>query len=224
VKRKLSTFSRIFRAGDKKLQKKAEECLLQLSKNLQSASAKLHVAAELWEERDFEKVEELKDEIIELERESDKIKDKLVDNIYSKGAYLPQQTEERFNLVMHMDAVLDAAEEAVRILALSHPERPPEEVEELAEKCWICTDTLQDAIKYLFKDFEKAFDLSRKVDKVREEARDIKFKFFDKLFNEYDYTAKEILQFRIISERMSWVAIKAEITGDFIRALAVRYS
>ena len=220
----MSTFSRIFRAGDKKLQKQADECLIQLSKNLQSASAKLHVAAELWEEREFEKLEELKDEIIELERKSDKIKNKLVDNIYSKGAYLPQQTEERFNLVMCMDAVLDAAEEAVRILALSHPEKPPKEIHELAEKCWICTDVLQDAIKYLFKDFEKAFELSRKVDSIREEARDIKFKIFDKLFNEYDYTAKEILQFRFISERIALVAIKAEIVGDFIRTLAVRYS
>jgi predicted phosphate transport protein (TIGR00153 family) len=220
----VSTFSRIFGSGDKKLQKQADECLLQLSKNLQSASAKLHVAAELWEDRDFEKLEELKDEIIELERKSDKIKDKLVDNIYSKRAYLPQQTEERFQLVMHMDAVLDAAEEAVRILALSHPERPPEEIDELTEKCWNCTDYLQDAIKYLFKDFEKAAELSRKVDETREEARDIKFRLFDKLFNEYDYKAKEILQFRIISERISQVAIKAEIAGDFIRTLAVRYS
>jgi predicted phosphate transport protein (TIGR00153 family) len=220
----LSTFSRIFGGEKKDLQKQADELLLQLSKSLQSASAKLHVAAELWEDRDYEKLQELKKEIIDLERSSDRVKQKLEENIFSKGAYMPQQTQERYSLVHHMDSIIDAAEEAVRIMDLSRPSKPLEEITEIAEKCWICTDLLQDAIKFLFTDFEKSVEYCAKVDLVREEARDIKFELLYKLFNKYDYNANEIILFRLVSERVLQVAVKAEITADYIRALAIRYS
>lgn len=220
----LSTFSRIFGGEKKDLQKQADELLLQLSKALQSASAKLRVAAELWEERDYEKLQELKKEIINLERSSDQVKQKLEESIFSKGAYMPQQTQERYALVNHMDSIIDAAEEAVRLMDLSRLSKPPEEITDIANKCWICTDLLQDAIKCLFTDFEKSVEYCIKVDLVREEARDIKFELLYKLFNKYEYKAKEIIQLRLVSERVLQVAVKAEITADYIRALAIRYS
>ena len=63
-----------------------------------------------------------------------------------------------------------------------------------------------------------------KIDKVREEARDIQFDLLEKLFNEPKFTPKEVILFRAISERILKVAITAEETGDFIRTLAVRHT
>ncbi len=220
----MGTFSKIFGLGDKNLQKQADELLLKLSKALQSASAKLHVCADDWDDGKMKNLDNLQKEIISLEREADEIKDELFEKIFSKRAYLPQQTQERHELVVRMDSVIDAAETAVRMMLVGRNYRPPKEIHKIANKCWICTDHLQDAIKYLFTDFEKAVEHTHRIDRVREEARDIQFSFLEDLFNKEKYSAKEVSLFRAISERILLVAIRAEETGDFIRTLAVKYS
>jgi predicted phosphate transport protein (TIGR00153 family) len=220
----MGTFSKILGLGDKELQKQADKLLLKLGKVLQSASAKLHVCADDWLEGKVEHLDELEAEIISLERKADKIKDELFEKIFSKRAYLPQQAQDRHRLVIHMDSVIDASEDAVRMMLIGRKFKPPEQIHKIAEKGWICTDHLQDAIKYLFEDFDKSVDYTLKVDKVREEARDLQFDLLKELFNTDKYDAKEVILFRAISERILKVAITAEETGDFIRALAVRHA
>jgi predicted phosphate transport protein (TIGR00153 family) len=220
----LGTFSRIFGFGDKELQKQADELLLKLGKVLQSASAKLHVCADDWLEGKMDRLDELQSEIIALERKADTIKDELFEKIFSKRAYLPQQTQERHQLVIQMDSVIDATEEAVRMMLIGRNYKPPEEIHQIATKGWICTDLLQDAIKYLFTDFDKSVEYTLKIDKVREEARDIQFHHLDRLFNQGEYSPLEVTLFRAISDRVLQVAIKSEETGDFIRALSVKHS
>ena len=89
---------------------------------------------------------------------------------------------------------------------------------------FICTDLLQDAIKYLFDDFSKSVEKTRELDKEREEARDLQFELLRRLFREDEYRPNEIVMYKTISERILQVAIRAELTGDFIRELAVKYS
>lgn len=220
----MGTFSRIFGLGDKDLQKQADELLLRLSKALQSASAKLHVCADDWDDGKMKHLDELESEIISLEREADEVKEELYEKIFSKHAYLPQQTQERYQLVQQMDGVIDAAENAVRMILVGSRFRPPSEIKEIAEKGWVCTDLLQDAVKYLFTDFKKSVEYTLKIDRVREEARDLSFKLLMKLFNDKKYSAREVSLFQEISERILQVALRAEDTGDFIRTLAVKYS
>jgi predicted phosphate transport protein (TIGR00153 family) len=220
----MGTFSKIFGLGDKDLQKQADELLLRLGKALQSASAKLHVCADDWADGKTKHLDDLESEIIKLEREADEVKDELFEKIFSKRAYLPQQTQERHELVVRMDSVIDAAEEAVRMMLIGRKYKPPPEIHKIAEKGWKCTDLLQDAVKYLFKDFKKAAEYTLKLDKIREEARDLQFTLLERLFNEDDFTPKEVSLFRAISERILRVPIRAEETGDFIRTLAVKYS
>ncbi len=220
----MGTFSKIFGGGDKKLQKRADELLLDISKGLQSASAKLKVGAECWREGEIDTLKEIAEEVIELERDMDCKKEELIEEVLTKGAYLPQQTQERRRLINFMDSIIDAAEHAVRIMLMGCKSKPPEEIEDLAKKCWYCTDLLQDAIKYLFSDFKKSVSITRKVDEVREEARNIQFKLMGKLFAESKYSPAELLLFFEVSKRIVKVAVQAEDTGDYIRELAVKYS
>jgi len=220
----MGTFSKIFGLGDKELQKQSDELLLKLGKILQSASAKLHVSADDWDEGKTKNLKDLQKEIITLERDADRVKDELFEKIFSKRAYLPQQTQDRHRLVIHMDSVIDATEDAVRMMHIGRKYNPPAEIHKIATKCWNCTDLLQDAIKYLFTDFERSVEFTYQIDKVREEARDIQFDLLERLFNEPEFTPKEVILFRAISERVLKVAITAEETGDFIRALAVRHT
>ena len=220
----MGTFSRILGTGDKELQKKAEECLLKLGKALQSASAKMRVTAEVWIEGEHNKLDELEKEVIALEREADRVKEDLVENILSKHAFLPQQAQERHTLSSHLDSIIDAAEDAVRMMAVGKGMKPPEEIEDIAKKCWICTDLLQDAVKYLFTDFKRSVEITRQVDLVREEARDLQYALLKTLFRESKYKPPAIHFYKSVSERVLEVAIRAELAGDYIRELAIKYS
>ena len=220
----MGTFSRIFGSEDKDLQKKADELLLKLSKGFQSASAKLCVAAECWEEGKKDVLKELQEEIIELEREMDEVKEELVENVLTKSAFMPQAALERHTLVKAIDKVIDATENPIRIMVMGIDMKPPSEIREIGKKVWQCTDLLQDAVKNLYKDFKKAIEITRKLDILREETRDIQFELLGKLYNDPKFKPTEIILFQSVSERMVHVAQRAEDAGDYIRELAVKYS
>lgn len=219
----MGTFSRIFGTGDKDLQKRADELTIKLSKGVQSASAKLCVAAKVWEEENTDVLKDLQKEIIELEREMDEVKEDLVENILTKSAFLPQQALERHTLIKALDKIIDAAENAIRVILKGSKMHPPPEIRELGKMVWKCTDLIQDAIKFLFVDFSKAIEITRKLDGAREEARDIQFELLGKLYNIDDFRPNEIVLFQTVSERMVAVAQKAEDAGDYVRELAMKY-
>lgn len=220
----MGTFSKIFGSGDKKLQERANQILLELSKGLQSASAKLCVAADEWREGNTKVLEEIRDEIITLEREMDKKKEELIEKILYQHAFLPQQTEERQQLANLMDSIIDTAEHAIRVMWTGRRFKPPKVLEKLAKKVWTCTDHLQDAVKYLYSDFTKSMEITREVDRLREEARDKEFELLEEVFNDDNYSAAEIQLFVEAAHWITKVAVQAEVTGDFLRELAVRYS
>lgn len=220
----MGTFSRFFGSGDKKLQERADELLLEISKGLQSASAKLCVGAKEWVEGNIKVLEEIKNEIIHLERKMDEKKEELIENVLAKHAYLPQHTQERHKLIRLMDSVIDTSEHAVRVMWIGRKMKPPKDIENLGKLCWKCTDFLQDAVKYLYSDFEQCVKYTREVDRLREEARDLQFKILEDLYMESKYPDHEIHLFGEVSHWMVKVAVQAEDTGDFLRELAVKYS
>ncbi|MFW9871355.1 MAG: DUF47 domain-containing protein [Candidatus Thorarchaeota archaeon] len=220
----MGTFSRFFGSGDKKLQERADELLLEISKGLQSASAKLCVGAKEWVEGNIKVLEEIKNEIIHLERTMDEKKEELIENVLAKHAYLPQHTQERHKLIRLMDSVIDTSEHAVRVMWIGRKMKPPKDIEKLGKLCWKCTDFLQDAVKYLYSDFEKCVEYTREVDRLREEARDLQFKILEELYMESKYPDHEMHLFGEVSHWMVKVAVQAEDTGDFLRELAVKYS
>ena len=214
---------------DKKLWKRGEELFVQLAKELQIASAKLADAIIIWSnhEKDPEarsKIMHLKDEIVKAERRCDDIKEELIDTIFSKGAYLPQATEDRHRLVRHMDNIVNKTEVVIRRLVAREdfPQRIPHEMPILAEKVHQCTDYLQDALKYVDADHKKARKYAGKVDSTREEARDLDFHIFGRI-NSPDYDAKDAYYCYKISVSLIVVAEAAEQTSDYIQVMTVKY-
>ena len=214
---------------DKKLWKRGEELFDQLAKELQIASAKLAKAVITWcnYEQDPEarqKIIQLQDEIIEAERRCDDIKEELINSIFSKGAYLPQATEDRHRLVRYMDTIVNRTEVVIRRLCSKQdfPSRIPHEMPILAEKVHRCTDYLQDALKYLDKDYDKARNFASKVDVMREEARDLDFHIFGRIHSP-DYTPKDAAYLYTISVSLIKVSEAAEQTSDYIQTMTVKY-
>ncbi|UCE12634.1 MAG: DUF47 family protein [Candidatus Heimdallarchaeota archaeon] len=209
--------------------KRGEELFDQLAKELQVASAKLADAIQTWtnHENDTEarnKILQLKDEIIKAERRCDEIKEELINSIFSKGAYLPQATEDRHRLVHYMDKIVNRTEVVIRRLVAKQdfPKRIPHEMPILADKVHRCTDYLQDALKFLDKDMDKARNYATKVDAMREEARDLDFHIFGRIHSP-DYTPKDAAYLYTISVSMIKVAEAAEQTADYIQTMTVKY-
>ncbi|MHA1214444.1 MAG: DUF47 domain-containing protein [Candidatus Hodarchaeales archaeon] len=219
----------MFFKRDKKLQKKGEELFTQLAKKLQISSARLAEGIKIWANyKDYpdarDKVLQVKNEIIEAERECDAIKEELVSNIFAKGAYLPQATEDRYRLVELMDNIVNRTEVVIRrlIAKKDFPKRIPHEMPILAEKVHQCTDYLQDALKFLDRDFEKAGEFARKVESVREEARDLDFHIFGRIHSP-DYNAKDAAYLYTISVSLIKVAEASERTGEYIQTMTIKY-
>lgn len=214
---------------DKKLWKRGEELFAQLAKELQIASAKLADAVVIWanHEQDPEarsKILHLKDDIVKAERRCDDIKEELVSDIFTKGAYLPQATEDRHRLVRYMDIIVNKTEVVIRRLVAREdfPARIPHEMPILAEKVHQCTDFLQDALKYIDSDTQKALKYAAKVDAAREEARDLDFHIFGRI-NSPDYDAKDAYYCYKISVSLVVVAEAAEQLSDYIQVMTVKY-
>ncbi len=214
---------------DKKLWKRGEVLFDQLAKELQVASAKLCKAITIWSSHEQDpdarsKIVLLNEEIIEAERRCDDIKEELINSIFSKGAYLPQATEDRHRLVRYMDTIVNRTEVVIRRLVSKQdfPQRIPHEMPILAEKVHRCTDYLQDALKYLDKDYDKALKYANKVDIMREEARDLDFHIFGRLHSP-DYPPKDSAYLYTISVSMIKVAEAAEQTADYIQTMTVKY-
>jgi len=214
---------------DKKLVKRGEELFDQLAKELQIASAKLADAIKLWSDHENipdvrDRISQLKEEIIEAERRCDDIKEELINSIFSKGAYLPQATEDRHRLVHNMDQIVNRTEVVIRRLVAKQdfPRRIPHEMPILAEKVHRCTDYLQDALKNIDKDYAKAQNYASKVDTMREEARDLDFHIFGRIHSP-DYNPKDAAYLYTISVSMVKVAEAAEKTAAYISTMAIKY-
>ncbi|NWF96084.1 MAG: DUF47 family protein [Candidatus Thorarchaeota archaeon] len=218
----MSAFSKILGLGDKALQDQADMLLLRLAKTMQVASARLFDCVTGWTERDMDRARTIEGEIVQLERQGDAIVDEIVESIFAKNAYPPQQTQERYELVKRIDDVIDAAERAAKLIGAIRSRSPPDGLKAIAEKCWNCTDLLQDAIKHILTDFKAAWDLSRRIEVIREETRDMHYSLLERLMNSSVDLSEALLAHRL-GEQIIAVAIAAEEVSDFIRTLVVKY-
>ncbi len=192
---------------------------------MQVSSAKLNEAVQAWIAKDKKKVDELVEDIIELEREADEVKEDIIQNIFSKRAFLRQSTEERYILVELLDHVTTEVEECALILRSKDkiPDKIPEELKVLSEITWKCTDQLQDAIKFMWTDYEKARKISFKIEKTRDKARNEYYTIFSRLMNE-GYSPESVYYLDRLAKELVEVALAGENVADHIRALAVKYS
>ncbi len=103
---------------EKKGHKKGTELYLKLVEVTEEAFEKYEDAVKVWRNKDYEKGYEIRDEIIKMEKEADEMKDIFFETIFTKKSYLPQITEERYNMMLNADQVMDRIERAVRVLCL----------------------------------------------------------------------------------------------------------
>ncbi len=210
---------------NKKLQKHGKEIFNKLVKCMQSSSALLKELANFWADGNKELCEKTIQEIIQTERQADDLKEELVESVLLKGAFLPYTTEERYMLVEMIDEIIDSAEDAARLIGVYDVAASsiPNLIKSLAEKVWICTDRLQDSIKFLYEDFAAAIKFGEEVEEVREDARDIYYEILGKVLSKKDRDPLQAIYLKDVAASVLEVAIRAETTADFVQKLAVMH-
>ncbi|MFW9914915.1 MAG: DUF47 domain-containing protein [Candidatus Thorarchaeota archaeon] len=210
---------------NKKLQQRGKEIFDTLVKQMQINSAMLKDLVAAWAKGNQSEVERLTQLIIEGERESDNFKDELVETVLSKGAFLPYTTEDRFNLILMIDDIVGATEDAARLIMVQvvPAEEVPPILPAMAEKIWNCTDKLQDAVKYLYENFQKANQFGQEVEDTREEARDLYYQALEKILGKPGQNALIAIYLKDIADAILKVALRAEEAADLVQRLAVKH-
>lgn len=206
---------------DKNIHKKGTELFIKLVESLEVAFDKFEKALKAWRRGDYEKGYELRDEIIQLEQEADKVKDTFFEAIFRKKAYLPQITEERYNMMLNADRLLDRIERAVRIVCVKKVDESyfPPELDQIID---LTEDVIEDFIeanKLFFKDFEDSSKLTRKIEDKRDEVRDLYYKLLEKVVcDEVPRGTSRILN------ATTRISIEAEHGADYLKVLIAKHS
>lgn len=212
-------FSQILK--DKKVHKKGTELFLRLVELTEEAYEKYEEAVKAWRNKDYDRGYELRDEIINMEREADSIKDLFFETIFRKKAYLPQITEERHNMMLNVDHLMGRIERAIRVLCLKKIDESyfPPEFDQILDKTDKVMELFVKANEYFFEDFEKATKAARKLEFIRDEVRDLYFIIQGKCVNdELPRGTERVLN---VTTRIS---ITAEEGTDYLKVLIAKHS
>jgi uncharacterized protein Yka (UPF0111/DUF47 family) len=206
---------------DKDIHKKGTELFIKLVESIEVAYDKFEKALNAWRGGDFERGYALRDEVIQLEQEADKVKDTFFETIFRKKAYLPQITEERYNLMLNADRLLDRIERAIRIICIKKIDTNyfPPELDQIIDLTEDVVEDFVEANKLFFSDFEKASKLARKVEEKRDEVRDLFYTISEKIVN--DELPRGTSRILNVTTRIS---IEAEQGTDYLKVLIAKHS
>ncbi|MFX1283601.1 MAG: DUF47 family protein [Promethearchaeota archaeon] len=206
---------------DKDIHKKGTELFIKLVEAIEEAYDKFEKALKAWRGGDFERGLALRDEIIQLERDADEVKDIFFETIFKKKAYLPQITEERYNMMLNADHLLDRIERAVRIVCIKKIDASyfPPELDRIVDLTEDVIEDFVEANKLFFNDYEKASQLARKVEEKRDEVRDLFYTISEKIVNdELPRGTSRILN------ATTRISIEAEQGTDYLKVLIAKHS
>ncbi|MHA1977878.1 MAG: DUF47 family protein [Candidatus Hodarchaeales archaeon] len=212
-------FSKIL--GEKDIHKKGTKLFLKLVDSLEIAFKTYEKAIFAWREKDYEKGYALRDEIIQLERDADAIKDVFFESIFRKKAYLPQITEERHKLMLNADTVLDCIERAARVLCLKKIDESyfPPEFDKILDKTEDVIELYIEAHEAFFDDYEKSAKKARKLEEKRDEVRDLYYKALEQVLNdEFPRGTRRLLN------DTTRISIRAEEGIDYLKVLIAKHS
>jgi len=165
--------------------------------------------------------------VFESEREADKVKESIIDEL-SSGVLHPIDREELIRLVLGSDDIAAHAKAAARrLLILSKLDsRPPQSVLEsmrdIARIALEAVEKIASAIENLRRDPRKSIRLSHEVERLEEQADDIRLRTEEELVKwcNQGEPGDCLLSYRIL-ESLEQSTDKCEDVGDIIRSIAI---
>lgn len=204
---------------DTKIHKKGTELFLKLVESIEIGYNKYLDAIKAWRSQDYDTGYSIRDEIIQLEKEADQVKDAWLQ--HCRKAYLPNIREERYNLIINADRLLGRIERAVRILCLKKIDISyfPSEFDEILEKTGEVLLLFINANRVFFGDLEEAARIANEVERIRDEVRDLYYSVLEQAVN--DKLPRGTARLLNASTR---ITIEAEEGMDYLKVLIAKHS
>ncbi|MFX1234379.1 MAG: DUF47 domain-containing protein [Promethearchaeota archaeon] len=165
------------------------------------------------------------EEVIQLEKKCDRIKERYIQVLFSEKRALPFLVEDRYSILNMIDQINDKTEFFARFLQI-YPFKIYEEIKELfMSLCDSCYKTVKELIKcatLIETDFDEAYRITFNVESVRRDARKTKFELLEILFKKKDEPTKVYLTSKLVTYLYD-IASWAEETSDYLRGLIIKY-
>jgi predicted phosphate transport protein (TIGR00153 family) len=169
--------------------------------------------------------EESLDGVIQAEKKCDEIKDKYTQVLFRDKRALPFLVEDRYNILMMLDAVNDKMEFFSRFLQV-YPFKLYKEIKDefkiLYSACSQAVEELVNCAILIETDFDGAYKKTYEIEEKKREARTAKFSLLGKLYKMKDDPTKIYLTSKLVTylyDIVAWV----EETSDYLRGLIIRY-
>lgn len=209
-----------FMGNEENIQKQLSELMSMIieSANYLDISVKHFVRNDPELEKSIEKVDELETQIDNMRRGIEK-------EIYSNRS-MSFNKEEKIELLESLDDIADHAELATQIMLTKKIDIPKDiakDLMDLSSTTKRSIVSLRHAVFELYTDFRKVNEYDRLAEEERNKARKIYVRILKKLFSS-DMDIKDILILKSISYKISRTADMAEIAGDKVNFMAIKYS
>ena len=188
-----------------------------------NGSALLHEALSTFTEGKL-KTESLEG-VIKVEKNCDALKEKYVRVLYRDKKALPFLVEDRYNILMMIDAVNDRMEFFSRFLGIFPFKLYKEIKDEFKDLYSACSQAVEELVNcaiLMETDFDGAYKKTFEIEERKREARTAKFNLLGKLYKMTDNPTKVYLTSKLVTyiyEVVSWV----EETSDYLRGLIIKY-
>ncbi|MGQ9513738.1 MAG: DUF47 domain-containing protein [Thermoproteota archaeon] len=180
-------------------------------------------------DRDSEKAKDAFRTVFDTEREADKVKRKILEEL-SKGPFHPMDREDVIRLVFTVDDVGANAKSAARKINFSSPidfsQNVLKDLRELAEMLVDIVDKMKIVIEKLLQDPKKVTDLADELERLEEKIDDHRVELLVKIIKIGD-RAESFSSWLMLKEavdNMENVADKCEDVADLVRTIAISHS
>jgi len=163
--------------------------------------------------------------VIQAEKKCDGLKDKFTQVLFRDKRALPFLVEDRYKILMMIDAVNDKMEFFSRFLEV-YPFKLYKEIKDEFKKLYSASsqavEELVNCAVLIETDFDGAYKKTFEIEERKREARTAKFNLLGKVYKMKDDPTKVYLTSKLVTymyDIVSW----AEETSDYLRGLIIKY-
>jgi predicted phosphate transport protein (TIGR00153 family) len=167
-------------------------------------------------------------EIIQCEKQCDRIKERYVEILFQEKRALPFLVEDRYKIVSSIDKILNKIEYIARFMQV-YPFKINADVNEnlmqLNKLIFDGVNQLMNCALLMETNFDAAYLITFEVEKARRQAHDLKFKILDIIFKKKRESGEALrisLTTKLIDllyDVIQWV----EQISDYLRGLIIKY-
>ncbi|MEM2125856.1 MAG: DUF47 family protein [Candidatus Methanosuratincola sp.] len=210
-------------------QRSEKEAISACEKHLEKIFAivnKFKIYIDTYLNGELEKAKELSVEIISLEREADKIKEGIINDLM-KSSLHPMDQDEIIRLVMTSDDIAAHIKSATRKLQYTHPKDIPDEVKfKIKELVGILLEeamSLMETIESLLKRNGEVVSKAERTERLEEKIDDFRVDLIAKILVWGDRAehVSDWLMIKEVVENIESASDRMEDTADLIRTIAV---